>query len=699
MIDNGPESGPEVAPPEVAMPAVPETSLTVEIGPEPTPTVPIEPEAKSLESIWSETFGQSLTASWIMGRNNVRPVKDVMAELEKLEGELTDEEAKATLAEFLYHNPRFLMDLLGGIKMFPMQELILKGWSRNDYNLMVAGRGIGKSFLVAVFALYWAIFNPNVRIVIASFSFRQSRAILDLCVKLINDNGAQLLRTCFPDDMRRGTDEYRLEVPNGALIRCLPLGDGKKIRGVRADVLVIDEFAFLPETIIGEILRPFLASKNKIKEQRAINEREDELIRKGKMTETQRTLLEDRKKVVFLSSACWTFEHMYARYKEWTGLLTLDPNVHPEKFEQFKDAGRGYSIVRIGWQAAPAGLLDIDEIMAAKAESSEAMFNREYGAIFTSDSDGFFRASKMEACSIKDGETPCLELVGDPNARYVLGIDQNSSGSEGSDHFAMCLMKVVTRETDKRKIGMVVHQYAVAGCGFGDHALYLLYILTRFNVVYIGVDASQGSELEFVNFCNQLDSFKDRGLVLNPISEVDFNRTDFKEMLPEIKRGYNLQARQILQRQRFSSEWQRPANEYLQACFDHTNIRFAGKIAANESAAGAALSVDISMLHAHEFIKDYAGKPMTVSEFMSHQDFLVDLTKKECAMIQVKTTDLGTMSWGLPQNLRRTTGASKVRKDSYSALLIANWCVKTLVDMETVEVQTGPQDVEYLWAG
>lgn len=695
---------PSPEPVEPVVPTVPETPLTVEIGPEASPPPQTETpkgEASGISKpVWeAERPGTSCTGSWIQGINNVRPVEDVLAKFAALEGELTDEDARATLAEFLYHNPRFLMDFIGGIKMFPMQELILKGWAANDYNLMVAGRGLGKSFLAALFALYWAIFNPNARIVIASFSFRQSRAILDLCVKLINEEGATLLRSCFPNDMRRGTDEYRLEVPNGAVIRCLPLGDGKKIRGVRADVLVIDEYAFLPEAIIGEILQPFLASNGKIREQRAINEREDELIKQGRMTEAQRTVLEDRKKVVFMSSASWQFEHLYKRYREWVGLVTLDAKLHPGKAAQFKESGLAYFIARLGWEAAPEGLLNVKTITAAKSENSEAMFNREYGAIFTADSDGMFRASRMEACTVKEGETPTLELRGEKQAEYVVGIDQNASGSEESDHFAICVMKIVTRETDKRRIGMVVHQYAVAGCGFTDHALYLHYILNNFNVVYVAVDASQGSELEFVNFCNQLPAFG--GLQLLPVHGVDFNRTDFAQMLPDIKRGYNLTARQIVQKQRFSSEWQRPANEYLTACFDHRNILFAGKIAANDGAAGVAMNVDISALYAHEHFKAQKGedgKGMTISDFINHQDFLVDLTKKECAMIRPKVSDLGTISYTLPQNLKRTTGANRVRKDSYSALLVANWAVKTYVEMTQLQIQTGPRDFSYGWA-
>lgn len=626
--------------------------------------------------------------------NNIRPVKDVLALAELLDGELTEEDAKATLAEFLFHNPRFLMELIGGIQMYPMQEIVIKGWAANDYNLLVASRGFGKSFLVAIFALYWAMFHPKTRIVIASAAFRQSRAILEMCNKLVKDEGADRLRACFPDDMRRGTDEYLLEVPNGAVIRCLPLGDGKKIRGVRADVLIVDEYAYLPESVIDEVLRPFLAAKGRIKEQRTVDAREKRLIEQGKMREDQRTVLEDRKKVIFLSSASWTFQHLYKRYREWTDVLLLDPTVkaNETKIEEFRKAGRSFFIARVAWEAAPVGLLDLEQIKQDKASMSEVMFNREYGAQFTSDSDGFFRAAKMELCTVPDKEEPTMELVGVPGEEYVLGIDQNSSGAEDSDHFAMCLMKIVRRETDGKRIGMVVHQYAVAGCGFTDHALYLYYLLKHFNIVYIGVDASQGGELEFINFCNQLPQFEK--LKLHPVDDMDFNRTDFTAMLPDIRRGYNVQQRQIVQKQRFSSEWQRPANEYLQACFDHRNIRFAAKIAASDNSSSAAMGVDISMLKNHEEFRE-----MSISDFIVEQDMKQELVKKECAMIQVKVTDLGTMSFGLPQVLKRTSGPNRVRKDSYSALLIANWSLKTYVEMMEINVEVQTTELEYRLGG
>lgn len=542
------------------------------------------------------------SASWIEGVNqNIRPRRDVNADLMAIKGELSDEKARAVLGEFLYNNPAFMMDLLAGIKLFPMQELLFKGWERSDYSLSVWGRGASKSWLVSLFCLYWAIFNPGVRIVVISFAFRASRRILEQCNKFLKAEDAMMLRASFPKDVQRGTDEWILEVPNGATIRCLPLGDGTKIRGVRADLLVVDEFAFLPEPIIGEILRPFLAANGKIQEQRTIQEREDELIKAGAMNENERTILEDRKKVIFLSSACFEFEHMFKRYCQWIDLL-----VKPDKAAEMKESGVSYFVSRISHEAVPEGLLNRKEIEEARRDMSEQMFNKEYGAHFIKDSEGYFRAAKMRSCSIADGETPCLELVGEIGARYVLGIDVSLSGSETSDHFAMCVMKLVKR-ADGKEIGMVVHSYAVAGGNMKDHMLYLFFLFRYFNIIYMGIDASQGDEVEFINSCNQSKLFKEHKIELLAI-EADFKRDTFVEVPTQIKRSYNQTMGRIVQKQPFSSAFQKQANEYLQGCFDHKGMLFAGKIGANSGAAGRAGTLDFSMLANHaEFNEDKTG--------------------------------------------------------------------------------------------
>ena len=63
----------------------------------------------------------------------------------------------------------------------------------------------------------------------------------------------------------------------------------------------------------------------------------------------------------------------------------------------------------------------------------------------------------------------------------------------------------------------------------------------------------------------------------------------------------------------------------------------------------------------------------------------MDLIKVQCALVQITTSSQGTQSFDLPPNLRKQKGADKARKDSYSALVLANWMMNVFYDMETFD--------------
>jgi hypothetical protein len=90
---------------------------------------------------------------------------------------------------------------------------------------------------------------------------------------------------------------------------------------------------------------------------------------------------------------------------------------------------------------------------------------------------------------------------------------------------------------------------------------------------------------------------------------------------------------------------------------------------------------------------------LSPSQFIEHQDNLLDLTRKECSMIQVKQSSLGTQNWDLPQNMKRTGGPNKVRKDSYSALLLGVWAIKMYLDSQAVPSEEPPEDFPYVLIG
>ena len=103
---------------------------------------------------------------------------------------------------------------------------------------------------------------------------------------MVQTKGAELLRQAFNAKPSKRNDQYEWLI-NGGSITAVPLS-GEKIRGFRANVLVLDEFLLLPEETIKNVLMPFLVSPQDLKKRLQVREREDDLIKKGLMKEEDR---------------------------------------------------------------------------------------------------------------------------------------------------------------------------------------------------------------------------------------------------------------------------------------------------------------------------------------------------------------------------------------------------------------------------
>ena len=130
----------------------------------------------------------------------------------------------------------------------------------------------------------------------------------------MESKGADLLAQCFGAKVKRN-DQFEWQINEGT-ITAIPL-NGEKIRGFRANILVLDECLLLPEDIIKSVLMPFLVAPQNMKERLEIREVENKLIAEGAMQEKDRMVFENDSKMVALSSASYTFENLYKTYKEW----------------------------------------------------------------------------------------------------------------------------------------------------------------------------------------------------------------------------------------------------------------------------------------------------------------------------------------------------------------------------------------------
>jgi hypothetical protein len=633
--------------------------------------------------------------AWVEGYNRTTSLIDWNKKfMDELRGDLDEEEAQKTLGKFLMHNPGFFSFMLTGFKLEPYQRLILKGWFNSNFSLMVAGRGFGKTFLAAHFCILYALINPDNHILIVSgANFRSSRSTLEMIDKWSrkcdpNSGNPYMLGATIVGEMTKKQDLYRITFSNNSTITAIPLGAGdnnNNLRGFRCNVLIIDEALLISPKVVELILKPFLIASADITYKQTIREKEDRLIKAGKMKEEERFNFKSSSKLIRISSASYQWEHLYDTYKQFLKII-YGLEGRPEG----TDPDSRYLIQQCSYKIMREEMIDksiLNELRSGEIPAN--VIKREYEAQFVLESGGYFDAEKMVKCTVPDGEKPHLEITGEPGAEYVLAIDPSISSDVAGDHFAMCVLKLVDKQNKEgrilKQIGMVVHQYAYTGCSVAYHMEYLLYILKNFNIVYIVLDATQGDSGDFISMCNESELFKSRNINLGAIN-ADFNGVDFDTMVKEAKGNYSKQEKRIVQKQYFSGSFIKASNENLKQCFDFENMRFASKILSVDGAAAKLSGLSVGIYRQHPCFAEKTKDQVvdgSLYDFLQHQDTLVDLTKKECSFITPTVTPLGHVSFDLPANLKkRTKDPKRNRKDSYSALLMGLWGVKIYTSMK-----------------
>jgi hypothetical protein len=609
-----------------------------------------------------------------------KPLANVNKELLALNGDLTDEEARISLAKFLRYNLGFTTELSMGLTLEAYQELTLNSFFNRNYCMLVWGRGGAKSFCAAIYCILKCMLEPGTKILIASINFRTSRRVFNEIEKFLMSPGAALARQCFGLKSKRN-DQYEWQI-NGGSITAIPL-TGEKIRGVRANVLILDEFLLLPPDIIDNVLIPFLSSPRDVGERIRIRKLEDELIKKGLLHSDNRHIFENTSQMLCLSSASYTFEHLFRVYQQWSHLIE-----NPEAQESKEGELPGtYFISQLGYEALPPHMVDQGAIQVAKSGgSSHHSFLREYCARFIDGGDSYFSPKKMHDCTIPDGEYPTTKVIGDSDKKYIISIDPNFSSSKGADYFAMSVIEI----DDEKKQGVLVHGYQAAGSSLQDHIKYFYYLYKNFNIALIVIDHA-GADT-FIDAVNNSQFFKEMN---RKIGFVDFDsdkeNEDYTKMLKDCARQYNKDFGTICIKQYFTSFFLGRANSYLQTCIDHKKIWFASRASNHPDILENIFTMNLPMEYIYprgigdKADNEYETKKLTVREFIEQQDFIIQDTKDQCANVEVTTTSRGTQSFDLPSHLRKSTSINRARKDNYTTLMLGNWGIKAYFDIMAPE--------------
>ena len=227
------------------------------------------------------------------------------------------------------------------------------------------------------------------------------------------------------------------------------------------------------------------------------------------------------------------------------------------------------------------------------------------------------------------------------------------------------------------------------GLKMNDHINYFHYILTNFNIVAVVGD--YGGGVQFMQGANASQQFNESKINIKEITTNFDDSENYQEALREAKLQYNIENKTICVLRKPTSDWIRKANELLQANFDHKRIWFGARPLDKNYHLQIKKNIPIDSLKFMPNQKELLGDSSSMIDFLDHQYDMVNYTKNQCALIQVTSTPQGSQTFGLPINLRKQTGPGKARKDSYSALVLGNWMIKTYYDM----INVSAKEVEY----
>jgi len=140
-----------------------------------------------------------------------------------------------------------------GIRPFPYQVDFLLDDSKRI--IWVAGRQSGKTTMAGIKALWYALTHDNSLILIVAPTFRQSQILFDKIRQFILENSWINEKVAY-------LTKTHVEFKNGSKIISLPSGhEGYNIRGYTADMIIIDEAAYVPDEVYIAI-EPALAIKD-----------------------------------------------------------------------------------------------------------------------------------------------------------------------------------------------------------------------------------------------------------------------------------------------------------------------------------------------------------------------------------------------------------------------------------------------------
>lgn len=597
----------------------------------------------------------------------------------------------------LMRNPEyfpFTCKYLLNITILPVQHVILKLMWYKTFPMLIGSRGLGKSFLLALYAVLRALVYQGTRIVIVGAAFRQAKVVFEY-IEQIWANAPILRDLCGGGKGRNNREQGprrdidRCECIIGdSIIVALPLGNGSKIRGQRANIIIADEFASISPDIYETVIKGFGA----VSQDPIANVQEQATIRLAKKLNRWTDTMEQANQAggrgnqsILSGTAYYSFNWFakyWGRYKtiiESRGdpkkLAELDPDGKVDPDLNWKD----YCVIRLPVDLLPPGFMDLKTIASSRAMSHRSIHLMEYSAVFAQDSDGFYKRSLIESCVAGNPENDIkfsftASLRGDPGVKHIIGVDPASE----SDNFAIVVIALhldhrrvvyswTTRKKDfqkRQKAGLTKEKNF-----FYFAARKIRDLMKVFHTERIVMDA-QGGGYQVEEALHDDDKLQPGEMPIWQVKDPDPK----KRKDSDGKRGLH-----ILEMVQFANaQWTAEANNGLKKDMEDRVLMFPYM---DSALLGLSVEEDKQLKRTFDTLEDATME--------------IEALKDELSTIQHTQTPTGRDHWDVPAIKGEGAKRGRMRKDRYSALLMANMAAR--------QMAYGPKPSEWYagggWAG
>ena len=577
-------------------------------------------------------------------------------------------------------NPKYIgsmAKLLFNIELHPMQMAILQEFWIRPFPMYIASRGWGKSFLLALYCVIRCSFFPGTKIVVVGAAFRQSKIIFEYMETIWRNS--PILRSIFSgndDGPRRDVDRCTMRLGDSWTI-AIPMGDGSKIRGLRAHIIIADEFASISPDIYETVVSGFAAVSASPIQNVKEEAKKQAMIEAGLWNNDLDILnIKMGNQAIISGTADYDFKHFASYWKRYKAII--ESKGDSRKLEDiFKGEvpssfnWKDYSIIRIPYELIPKGFMDDKQVSRARATIHTGIYNMEYAACFVKDSEGFFRRSLIESCVVSnqniiiDGKPILFEATtkGDPSKEYVYGIDPASE----QDNFSIVILEVNPTHSkivycwttnranfkERQKIGMIKeHDF------YGFCARKIRNLMKTFKPIKIGMDA-QGGGVAIEESLHDPNRLEENEILIWPTIVDKYKDTDDQQGL------------HILELIQFAkSEWTSQANHGLRKDLEDKTLLFP---------AFDNLTLGLAIEQEGKNILEADLNP--VYDSLSECILEIEELKNELTTIVMSQTSQGPNArdrWDTPETKLGQGKKGRLRKDRYSSLVIANMIARQL---------------------